>query len=327
MWEFEAGLGMVASKIHLAGRDAKEAVDEMDQPVRQITREVRTEVRAAVLDQAAGDVDAGIFLGGHLDVGVGLVIAEQDVEAGLVLLDEVVFKGQRLLLVIDQDVIDVAGFGDERSGFGIGQTVDRKVTANAVAQVLRLADVDGRDLLDPYTDTRRARGVSELLFHGALRRAIYFDYVIAAASAGRWAEREIRLPPAKAGDAKTQPAPATKTGKAGAAANPPEEAPPEEDQSVAPKEYAFNPIQAAKEVRVGDYYMKRGKYRAAAERFEEATKWNGQLADAFRKLGEAQEKQEDGKAAREAYQHFLDLNPDAKAAAEVRKRMEKLGPA
>ena len=83
-------------------------VDEVDQPVRQIGREVRAEVGGAVLAQAAGDVDARVFLAGELDVGVGLVVAQQDVEARLVLLDEVVFERQRLLFVVDQDVVDVA---------------------------------------------------------------------------------------------------------------------------------------------------------------------------------------------------------------------------
>ena len=103
-----------------------------------------------------------------------------------------------------------------------------------------------------------------------------------------------------------------------------EEVPPEEDSATAPKEYAFNPLQANKEVRIGDYYMKRGKPKAAAERYREATKWNPQFADAFRKLGEAEEKQEDGKAARAAYERFLEIKPDDKSAAEVRKHLEKL---
>ena len=50
--------------------------------------------------------------------------------------------------------------------------------------------------------------------------------------------------------------------------------PPEEDKSLAVREYGFNPVQAQKEIRTGNYYFKKGSYRAAAGRFEEATKWN-----------------------------------------------------
>jgi tetratricopeptide (TPR) repeat protein len=103
-----------------------------------------------------------------------------------------------------------------------------------------------------------------------------------------------------------------------------EQAPPEEDESLVPKEYSFNPLQAAKELKVGNYYFKKGSYRAAAQRFNEATKWDGTLAEAYLRLGEAKEKQRDKKAAAEAYAKYLELAPDAKDAAEVKKRLEKV---
>src|SRR6266571_1904538 len=82
---------------------------------------------------------------------------------------------------------------------------------------------------------------------------------------------------------------------------PQEQAPPEEDESLVPKEYSFNPLQAAKELKVGNYYFKQGKYRAASLRFLEATRWDGTLVEAFLRLGEAREKQHDRKGAAEAY--------------------------
>ncbi len=103
-----------------------------------------------------------------------------------------------------------------------------------------------------------------------------------------------------------------------------EEVPPEEDESLTVKEYSFNPVQAEKEVRVGNYYFKKGSYRAAAQRFREATKWNEGLGEAWLRLGEAEEKQKDPKSAREAYTKFLELSPDAKNAPEIRKKLEKL---
>jgi tetratricopeptide (TPR) repeat protein len=109
-----------------------------------------------------------------------------------------------------------------------------------------------------------------------------------------------------------------------APAQPQEQNPPEEDESLAPKEYAFNPIQAAKEIRTGDFYMKKGKYKAAVARYLEATRWNTQSAEAFRKLGEAQEKQDEPELARAAYKRSLELGPDAKEAAEIRKHLQKL---
>ena len=54
----QAGLGMVARQIDLAGRHQEMAVDEVHQAVREVAGEVRAEVSGAVLAQAARDVDA-----------------------------------------------------------------------------------------------------------------------------------------------------------------------------------------------------------------------------------------------------------------------------
>ena len=48
-----------------------------------------------------------------------------------------------------------------------------------------------------------------------------------------------------------------------------EQAPPEEDEALVPKEYSFNPLQASKEMTAGNFYFKKGNYRAAAHRFED----------------------------------------------------------
>src|SRR5438552_11777512 len=103
-----------------------------------------------------------------------------------------------------------------------------------------------------------------------------------------------------------------------------EQAPPEEDEALVPKEYSFNPLQASKELKVGNYYYKQGKYRAASLRFLEATRWDGTLVEAFLRLGEAREKQHDRKGAAEAYTKYLELAPDAKDAADVKKRLAKI---
>ena len=103
-----------------------------------------------------------------------------------------------------------------------------------------------------------------------------------------------------------------------------EEVPKEEDENLGTKEYSFNPLQAEKEVRVGEYYFKKGSYRAAALRFREATKWNQGYGEAWLRLGETAEKQKDTKTAKEAYAKYLEVAPDAKDAAEIRKKLEKM---
>jgi len=103
-----------------------------------------------------------------------------------------------------------------------------------------------------------------------------------------------------------------------------EQAPPEEDEAEKPKEYSFNPLQADKEVRIGNFYFHKGKYRAAAQRFREATKWNPNFAEAYLRLGEAAEKDKDWNAAREAYEKFVGLAADDKRLPEIRKKLTKL---
>lgn len=101
--------------------------------------------------------------------------------------------------------------------------------------------------------------------------------------------------------------------------------PPEEDEALASREYSFNPLQAEKELKVGNFYFRKGSFRAAAWRFREATRWNPGLAEAWVRLGDAEEKLGDAKAAREAYQKFLELAPKHRRAAEIRKKLA--GPA
>ena len=103
---------------------------------------------------------------------------------------------------------------------------------------------------------------------------------------------------------------------------PNEQAPPEEDETLTVKEtYAFNPLQAEKDLQVGGFYFKKGSYKAAATRFRAATKWNPGLAEAYFRLGEAEEKLRDKKAAHEAYAKFLELAPADKRAAAIKKKL------
>jgi tetratricopeptide (TPR) repeat protein len=102
------------------------------------------------------------------------------------------------------------------------------------------------------------------------------------------------------------------------------EAPPEEDKSLSVTTYSFNPLQSDKDVRVGNYYFNRHNYPAAERRYRDATKWNEDNGDAWRRLGEAAEKSKDPQTAKEAYAKYLKLEPDAKEAAEIRKKLAKL---
>src|ERR1700690_3641493 len=97
-----------------------------------------------------------------------------------------------------------------------------------------------------------------------------------------------------------------------------EQLPPEEDESLKPKEYGFNPLEAEHDVQIGNYYFKKGNLKAAMNRFREATRWNPSFAEAFLRLGETEEKLKDKQAARDAYSKYLELSPDGKEAESVK---------
>jgi tetratricopeptide (TPR) repeat protein len=98
--------------------------------------------------------------------------------------------------------------------------------------------------------------------------------------------------------------------------------PPEEDKSFLSEDHSFNPLQSQKSVQVGDEYYKIGKLNGAAYRYKDATLWNDGNAEAWRKLGTVEEKLKDKQAAKDAYTKYLELSPDAKDAASIRKKLQ-----
>lgn len=98
----------------------------------------------------------------------------------------------------------------------------------------------------------------------------------------------------------------------------------EDEDIISGPTYAFNPIQAKKEVKVGNFYARKGSHRAAAARYLEATRWNPSYAEAFWKLGRAREELGQNQQALDAYQSFLKLEPGGKRSREIRSRLSEL---
>lgn len=100
----------------------------------------------------------------------------------------------------------------------------------------------------------------------------------------------------------------------------------DEDEEYAPREqvYAFNPVQARNEVKVGIYYAKKGNHRAAVGRFLAATKWDATSGEAYWRLGMARQELGQDEGAAEAFGRYLDLEPQGKRARQARKRLAKL---
>jgi tetratricopeptide (TPR) repeat protein len=88
--------------------------------------------------------------------------------------------------------------------------------------------------------------------------------------------------------------------------------------------HAYNPHKADKNVEVGDFYFKRGNYRAAESRFAEALLYMSHHAAATYKLAETQEKLGKTADARSNYQKYLKILPEGEYAELAKKALARL---
>lgn len=86
----------------------------------------------------------------------------------------------------------------------------------------------------------------------------------------------------------------------------------------------WDPHKADKNVEVGDFYFKRGNYRAALSRYQEALYWKDDDAIALFRLGACQEKLGEYPEARKNYEAYLKILPDGEFSAEAKKGIERL---
>ena len=87
---------------------------------------------------------------------------------------------------------------------------------------------------------------------------------------------------------------------------------------------AWDPLHANKSVEVGTFYMRKGDYDAAIDRFEEAARLQPGLAKPYLLLGEAYEKKNDPASAVTAYRTYLKLYRTAPDRGRILERIERL---
>ena len=92
----------------------------------------------------------------------------------------------------------------------------------------------------------------------------------------------------------------------------------------APPEPTYDPLRADKSVQIGTFYMKRGNYDAAIERFQDATRFQPKLAKPYALMGEAYERKGDVENALAAYRKYLQVYRTAPDREKIQKRIEKL---
>lgn len=95
-----------------------------------------------------------------------------------------------------------------------------------------------------------------------------------------------------------------------------------EAEAVIKKEY--NPLLAGQNLKIGNFYFKKGNYDAAIPRFQDAIEYQPSLVAAYDALGRAYEKKGDKAKAVAVYNDFLTKYPDASKASDFKSRAARL---
>jgi tetratricopeptide (TPR) repeat protein len=96
------------------------------------------------------------------------------------------------------------------------------------------------------------------------------------------------------------------------------------ESTASPNAVEWDPLKAQKDIEIGTFYLRRGGYDAALERFQEAAKLHPGLALPYLKLGETYERKKDLPMAVTSYRKYLELYKAAPDGNSVRKHIEQL---
>jgi len=146
-------------------------VGELDHAAHGTARRKRAEVAGAVVRGSAHNEDPGERLGGDLEVGVALVVAEAGVEPGAVFLDEGILEDERVLLRPGHDHLQVARLAHEEPHLGRESVGGLEVGADPVAKRGGLPDVEDRPV--PAAEQVHPRGLGEVPH---LRRKVFVGH-------------------------------------------------------------------------------------------------------------------------------------------------------
>src|SRR6185312_16450849 len=93
---------------------------EIDRPMCQIAGKVWAIVGASIFLQSARNEHLWKTIAQReLDIWIRLIVAQENVEPRLLLLNQIIFEGQRLALVLYDDVFHIGSFTHQRAGLGI----------------------------------------------------------------------------------------------------------------------------------------------------------------------------------------------------------------
>jgi tetratricopeptide (TPR) repeat protein len=89
--------------------------------------------------------------------------------------------------------------------------------------------------------------------------------------------------------------------------------------------HPWNPYRALKDDEVGDFYFKRGNYKAALARYQDALLYKDNDAVANFRMAQCYEKLDQPAEAVRYYKEYLKILPEGPFAKQAKKALEKLG--
>jgi len=95
-------------------------------------------------------------------------------------------------------------------------------------------------------------------------------------------------------------------------------------EEEATKEKTYNPMEAEKSVKIGDFYFKKKNYTAAIQRYVEALEYHPTFSVAYENLGKAYEKSNNYQKALEVYRDYVEKNPSSGKVPEFQSRIARL---
>jgi len=99
------------------------------------------------------------------------------------------------------------------------------------------------------------------------------------------------------------------------------------DTSSVQEFHPWNPLKAAKDIEVGDFYFRRKNYRAALDRYKEALYYKDNDAVASFRLAVCQEKLGDEADAKKYYEQYLKILPEGPFAKDAQASLDRLAKA
>ncbi len=96
------------------------------------------------------------------------------------------------------------------------------------------------------------------------------------------------------------------------------------DATAEPEIVTPDPNQAREHLEVGNFYFRRGNYKAAADRYREAVKYGPKNAEAYERLIRSLEKLDDFEGALKVCDDFIQVNPDSAKVQDFEKKADQL---